>query len=38
MSYYSAPNSQLFKIINITVNENCFALNQNSYFEMTPED
>ena len=38
MSYYSSPNSQLFKVINITWNEDCFALNQNAYFEMSPED
>lgn len=38
ISYYSAPNSQFFKLINVTWNEKCFALNQNSYFESTPED
>ncbi len=38
ISYYSAPNSQMFKLLNITFNEDCFALNQDSYFEITPED
>jgi hypothetical protein len=38
MSYYSAPNSRLFKFINITWNEECISLNQDSYFEFTPED
>jgi len=38
VSYYSAPNSRIFKMINITWNQDCFALQQDSYFEFTPED
>jgi hypothetical protein len=38
LSFYSAPNSQMFKMIQIPFNETCFALNQDSYFEFTPED
>lgn len=38
ISYYSAPNSRVFKVINITWNEQCISLNQDSYFEFTPED
>jgi hypothetical protein len=38
ISFFSAPNSQFFKLITVPYNENCFALNQDSYFESTPED
>ncbi len=38
LSFYSAPNSHYFKQINIRWNDQCFALNKNSYIKMSPED
>ena len=41
MSYYSAANSQIFKVIDMagegSINQ-CLSLSQNAYFEETPED
>lgn len=37
-SFYSAPNSRIFKMINITQNEQCTNLNEDLYYESSPED
>ena len=37
-SFYSSPNSRIIKQILITQNEQCISLNQDSYFEISPED
>jgi hypothetical protein len=38
VSFYSSQNSKLFKAILVTTEEECFALNQDPYFEISPED
>ncbi len=38
MSYYSAMNTRIFKIVNMTQNENCISLNLDSYYVSSPED
>lgn len=37
-SYYSAPNSRLFKMVHITGNEQCISMNLDQYYEISPED
>jgi hypothetical protein len=38
VSYFSAPNSRIFKVINVTQNERCHSLNEDSYYVVSPED
>lgn len=38
LSYYSAPNSRIFKVLNVTKDEECTSLNHDSYYEFSPED
>ena len=38
ISFYSAPNSRIFKTIDITWNEQCISLNMDSYYVFSPED
>ena len=38
ISYFSAMNTRIFKIINMTQNERCYSLNLDSYYVSSPED